>query len=56
MVECELTLAEVPEEHVEEGDVDWLMTAAMLLDLTQDQLTGSRKYCSLRVRLASLTR
>ena len=35
---AELTLAQVPEEDVEEGDIDWLMAAAVLLDLTQNHL------------------
>ena len=43
MYPCELTLAQIPEEHVEEGDVDWLMAATMLLNLTQHHLTGNRK-------------
>lgn len=38
-----LTLTEVPEEHIKEGDVDWLVAAAVLLDLTQHHLTGNEK-------------
>jgi hypothetical protein len=39
------TLTQVPQEHVEEGDVDGLMAAAVLLNLTQDHLRGeTREY------------
>lgn len=44
--DLEQTLAEIPEEHVKKGDVDWLMAAAMLLNLTQHHLTGNRKHKS----------
>lgn len=37
-------MTEVPEEDVKEGDVDWLVAAAVLLDLTQHHLTGNRKW------------
>lgn len=42
--DLEQTLAEIPEEHIKKGDVDWLMAAAMLLNLTQHHLTGNRKH------------
>lgn len=47
-VSCQ-TLAEIPEEHVKEGDVDWLMAAAMLLDLTQHHLMVSNTKMSLMI-------
>lgn len=36
-----LTLTEVPEEDVKEGNVDWLVAAAVLLNLTQHHLMGN---------------
>lgn len=36
-------MTEVPEEDVKKRNVDWLVAAAVLLDLTQHHLTGNRK-------------
>ena len=33
-----LTLAQISKEHVKEGDVDWLVAAAVLFYLTKDHL------------------